>query len=88
MNNIGKLFHDFQNTNPICIIGNLNVDLIIRNVPQLPNWGQEVLGTDQVLVSSGQAGIQKTGPIIQFAALDVCCKKYVSSYPILRRLGL
>jgi sugar/nucleoside kinase (ribokinase family) len=56
MNNIGKLFHDSQSQNPVCVIGNLNVDLIIRNVPHLPNWGQEVLGTDQVLVSSGQAG--------------------------------
>lgn len=40
----------------VCVIGNLNVDLIIRNVPKLPEWGQEVLGTDQLLVSSGQAG--------------------------------
>lgn len=56
MNKIGKLFHEFQNQNPVCVVGNLNVDLIIRNVPHLPKWGQEVLGTDQVLVSSGQAG--------------------------------
>jgi sugar/nucleoside kinase (ribokinase family) len=56
MNYIDKLFHEFQNQNPVCVIGNLNVDLIIRNVPQLPKWGQEVLGTDQILVSSGQAG--------------------------------
>jgi ribokinase len=41
---------------PVCIIGNLNVDLIIRNVPHLPVFGQEVFGTDSVLVSSGQAG--------------------------------
>lgn len=40
----------------ICIIGNLNVDLIIRNVPHLPAWGQEVFGKDYVLVSAGQAG--------------------------------
>lgn len=56
MNNIDKLFHKLQNQNSVCVIGNLNVDLIIRNVPHLPKWGQEVLGTDQLLVSSGQAG--------------------------------
>jgi len=41
---------------PICIIGNLNIDLIIRNVPWLPVWGQEVVGSSHVQVSSGQAG--------------------------------
>ena len=41
---------------PICLIGNLNIDLIIRNVPHLPSWGQEVLGNQHVQVSSGQAG--------------------------------
>jgi sugar/nucleoside kinase (ribokinase family) len=56
MTNYDKLSHDLQNQNPACVIGNLNVDLIIRNVPHLPEWGQEVLGTDQILVSSGQAG--------------------------------
>ena len=40
----------------ICVIGNLNVDLIIRQVPHLPAWGQEVLGTSHMQVSSGQAG--------------------------------
>jgi len=56
MNNTDKLFDELQNQHPICAIGNLNVDLIIRNVPHLPKWGQEVLGTNHVLVSSGQAG--------------------------------
>jgi ribokinase len=41
---------------PVCIIGNLNVDLIIRDVPRMPVWGQEVFGKDYVLASSGQAG--------------------------------
>ena len=46
-----------KSNNPsICIIGNLNIDLIIRNVPALPIWGQEVMGTDRLQVSSGQAG--------------------------------
>jgi ribokinase len=40
----------------ICVIGNLNIDLIIRQVPHLPAWGQEVLGTSHMQVSSGQAG--------------------------------
>ena len=37
------------------LIGNLNIDLIIRNVPHLPVWGQEVLGSDHMQVSSGQS---------------------------------
>lgn len=40
----------------ICLIGNLNIDLIIRNIPDLPKWGQEVAGTSRMLFSSGQAG--------------------------------
>jgi sugar/nucleoside kinase (ribokinase family) len=56
MNNTGTLLQALKNQQPVGVIGNLNVDLIIRNVPRLPKWGQEVFGTDQVLVSSGQAG--------------------------------
>ncbi len=41
---------------PICVIGNLNIDLIIRNVPALPAWGQEVMGSDRIQAASGQAG--------------------------------
>lgn len=41
---------------PVCIIGNLNIDLIIRNVPGLPAWGQEVMGSSHQQFSSGQAG--------------------------------
>jgi sugar/nucleoside kinase (ribokinase family) len=41
---------------PVCVIGNLNIDLIIRNVPYLPAWGQEVMGSSRIQVSSGQAG--------------------------------
>jgi sugar/nucleoside kinase (ribokinase family) len=50
-----NLFQDQVNS-PVCIIGNLCVDLIIRNVPSLPVWGQEVIGSSHVLVSSGQTG--------------------------------
>lgn len=45
-----------QSTRPVCIIGNLCVDLIIRNVPAMPIWGQEVNGSSHTLVSSGQTG--------------------------------
>jgi len=41
---------------PVCIIGNLCVDLIIRNVPSMPFWGQEVIGSQHTLASSGQTG--------------------------------
>ena len=39
-----------------CVIGNFNIDLIIRSIPQLPLWGQEVAGDSYRQVSSGQAG--------------------------------
>ncbi|MBD3308988.1 hypothetical protein GF339_21455 [candidate division KSB3 bacterium] len=40
----------------VCIIGNFNIDLIIRNVPHLPRWGQEVAGDNYRQYSSGQGG--------------------------------
>ena len=40
----------------VCVIGNLNVDLIISDVPHLPRWGTEVVGSDHRFLSSGQAG--------------------------------
>ena len=47
---------DRSDTDTICVIGNLNIDLIIRNVPGMPAWGQEVMGDDHFQTSSGQAG--------------------------------
>lgn len=41
---------------PVCVVGNLNIDLIIRNVPRLPTWGTEVFGESHVAVTAGQAG--------------------------------
>lgn len=41
---------------PFCVIGNLNTDLIIHGVPELPSWGTEVEGTEHVFLSAGQAG--------------------------------
>ena len=38
----------------VCLIGNFCIDLIIRGVPHLPAWGQEVAGEDYLLASSGQ----------------------------------
>ncbi len=38
----------------VCLIGNFCVDLILRGVPRLPEWGQEVAGDEHLLVSSGQ----------------------------------
>jgi len=40
----------------IAIIGNLNIDLILRGIAQMPAWGQEVMGTGYTAASAGQAG--------------------------------
>jgi len=45
----------FPNQKKVSILGNLNIDLIIRGIPRLPEWGQEVIGRDYSLVSSGQS---------------------------------
>src|SRR5690242_11216613 len=39
----------------VCVVGNLNIDLIIRGVAALPVWGQEVAGTSHVAASAGHA---------------------------------
>jgi len=45
----------------VCVIGNLNADLIIRGVAALPEWGQEVAGSGHALVTAGQAGYLALG---------------------------
>ncbi|HEX5500588.1 MAG TPA: PfkB family carbohydrate kinase, partial [Thermomicrobiales bacterium] len=40
----------------VCVVGNLNIDLIVRGVPALPRWGQEVAGTSHAAASAGQGG--------------------------------
>lgn len=40
----------------ISVIGNLNVDLVIRQVMHMPTWGTEVIGKNSDIYSSGQAG--------------------------------
>jgi sugar/nucleoside kinase (ribokinase family) len=37
-----------------CLIGNFCIDLVIRGVPRLPEWGQEVAGEEFALLASGQ----------------------------------
>ena len=39
----------------LCLVGNLNIDLIIRNFERIPNWGEEVIGSNYNIYSSGQA---------------------------------
>lgn len=43
-------------TRPVCVIGNLNIDLIVRGIDRMPVWGQEVFGDSHVAASAGQAG--------------------------------
>ncbi len=45
----------YQKSNSVCIMGNLTIDLIIRHVPNIPKWGQEVMGKSYDKVSAGQA---------------------------------
>jgi ribokinase len=40
----------------IAVTGNLNIDLIIRGVNTLPEWGHEKSGKNYTVVASGQAG--------------------------------
>lgn len=40
----------------ICLIGNFNLDLIIRGVETVPTWGQEIAGSGHTTVTSGQGG--------------------------------
>jgi ribokinase len=45
----------------VCVIGNLNMDLLVRGIPALPEWGREVLGTEHQAVPAGQAGYLALG---------------------------
>src|ERR1700740_2131307 len=40
----------------LCVVGNLTIDTILRSVPALPEWGQEVVGSHRSEVVAGQAG--------------------------------
>ncbi len=50
-----RLHVDGRDSQDVLLIGNLNIDLIIRDIPHLPVWGQEVLGRDYLVASSGQS---------------------------------
>ncbi len=54
-------------TDPVCVIGNLNIDLILRGIDRMPVWGQEVFGDSHVAASAGQAGYLS----MALAGLDV-----------------
>lgn len=54
---------------PVCVIGNLNMDLIVRDVEHLPEWGRGVECSSHLLASSGQAGYLALG----LGALGVAC---------------
>lgn len=49
------------------IVGNLNIDLSLTGLTQLPHWGQEVVGSGRNRVVAGQAGYMARG----VAALEV-----------------
>ena len=40
----------------LCVVGNLTIDVILRGVTVLPEWGEEVLGHDRTESVAGQAG--------------------------------
>ncbi|KAB2655136.1 carbohydrate kinase family protein [Brucella tritici] len=40
----------------ICLAGNLNLDLMISGIKQIPSWGEEQFGTQRRCVTAGQAG--------------------------------
>jgi ribokinase len=46
---------------PVCVVGNLNTDLILRGVPALPDWGTEAVGTGSATFPAGQAGYLALG---------------------------
>jgi ribokinase len=39
----------------LCVVGNLTIDVILRGVPAMPAWGQEVVATDRAEAVAGQA---------------------------------
>ncbi len=48
-------------TPSICIVGNLNIDLMMYGFERLPGWGEEQFGTGRRAVTSGQAGYMALG---------------------------
>ena len=40
----------------VCVVGNLNTDLIFRGITHLPDWGTEAVASSSISVPAGQAG--------------------------------
>lgn len=40
----------------VCVVGNLNTDLIFRGILDLPDWGTEAVATSSISFPAGQAG--------------------------------
>lgn len=55
----------------VCVVGNLNMDLIFRGVGRLPEWGHGVPCASHHLASSGQAGYLALGLGALGVATDV-----------------
>ena len=55
----------------ICVVGNLNMDLILRGVDQLPEWGRGVGCFGHLLTTAGQAGYLALGLRALGVATDV-----------------
>jgi len=55
----------------VCVVGNLNMDLILRGVERLPEWGRGVTCAGHYLASSGQAGYLALGLGALGVATDV-----------------
>jgi sugar/nucleoside kinase (ribokinase family) len=45
-----------QTATGLCVVGNLTIDVILRGVATLPEWGQETLSHDRTESVAGQAG--------------------------------
>ncbi len=45
----------------VCVVGNLNTDLIFRGIPDLPDWGTEAVATSSLSFPAGQAGYLALG---------------------------
>lgn len=58
---------DPRRQSQVVVVGNLNTDLIIRGVADLPRWGTEVAGSEHVQTCAGQGGYLALG----LQALDV-----------------
>ena len=52
----GKTPEPDRTTAGLCVVGNLTIDVILRGITTMPEWGQEVLCRDRTESVAGQAG--------------------------------